>query len=224
MRSKVALTGSGRELTSEPHASHRPVVVDGSRGDVERLSDLPVVKPDEDLELGDTCGALAPYRELAERLIELEDLDLATLEAGNLGERHTSGVLASPRRCAAPCMIHQHASHGASGDTDHVLPVAPGDIVTVGETNERLVNERRRLERVVGSFAAERSGRHAPELLVEELEDSRRRRGQASLITAQSGEKPRDIRGGHIVHGTVEDIKSPAAPAQTPNTPDDLAV
>ena len=54
---------------------------------------------------------------------------------------------------AGPGVINQHAAHHLRGDANEVRPVLPGSLGLIDQTKVRLVDQRSRLQRMVGSFA-----------------------------------------------------------------------
>jgi hypothetical protein len=68
----------------------------------------------------------------------------------------------------APRAVDQKAAHRLGRDGKEMRAVLPANISLIDEAQIRLVNERRRLERVVGAFAPARARRDPAQFPVHE--------------------------------------------------------
>ena len=109
--------------------------------------------------------------EAGEGLVEREDVDRNVL-ARRLHVRQLDALAVAPP-LLGPVMtsvVDQDAPHGQGGGPEEVSPVVPATHVApvhAGQLDECLMDESRRLQRVVGPLAAQVGLREAPQLAVD---------------------------------------------------------
>lgn len=74
--------------------------------------------------------------------------------------------------CTGTCVIHENPSHCLRRDSKELRAVLPVDRVLPHQTHVRLIDERRRLERVVAPLVPEKACRYAPQLVVDERQQA----------------------------------------------------
>ena len=65
-------------------------------------------------------------------------------------------------------VVHQDPPHHLRGDAVEVAAVLPGDAVLAGQAHERLVDQRRRLQRVIHALVPQVAGGAVPQLVVDQ--------------------------------------------------------
>ena len=141
-------------------------------------------------------------RELGERGIE--GLDVDRLEHQRNGrihvvERHARRMAAAFGGMPGPRMFDEDAAHGDGGDAEEVMPALDRRCI-VGQPQERFVDERRRLQRVVAALGPH--GRHGEpaQLAIEHVEE---RCHRVAIAVRGAREQQCDVRRrlGFLGHG-----------------------
>ena len=104
-----------------------------------------------------------------ERVIQREDGHLVRRRyLSRLVDRHALHTAAPLARAATPGVIDQDPAHDLRRDTKEVRSILPIDLPLIDEPQVHLMNERRRLQGVVGPLATKLAGRNATELRIDE--------------------------------------------------------
>jgi hypothetical protein len=91
-------------------------------------------------------------------------------------------------------VIHQDLPHRPHGDAQEVSTILPADMFVVDEFDIGLVNQRRRLEGVVGSLVLHEPGGSPVHLLVDGAKETILRSSIAGVASfAELAENPRDV-------------------------------
>ena len=145
--------------------------MNGRQREVEHLGNLGLVTPTEVVQLDHLSFALVVGPQRLHRVIEVDQ----PLRA-HLGQDRTffqglplaiaAALLAEP----PPGMIHEDLPHGSRRDTIKVDPVAEGEVAT-DEFEIGLVDQRGRVQGVVGAFAVHQAAGHPAQLLVDQREE-----------------------------------------------------
>ena len=108
-------------------------------------------------------------REPIERLVERDEID-RSLAAGHerLVERDALARAAALLRAAGACALDQNLAHRMRRDRAEVRAVLPPSRFVLHETQIRLVDERRGLQRLAGTLAAQITRGKPPQLLVDD--------------------------------------------------------
>lgn len=83
---------------------------------------------------------------------------------------NAQGVSRTFNCVSAPCMVHENAAHHLGGDRQEVRPILPVNPLMVDQPQIGLVNERRRLERVVAPLPAQLACRARPQVSMDQIE------------------------------------------------------
>lgn len=161
------------------------MVLGGLVADPHDLGSLPQREPTEVAQLHDLSLALAERAESAECLVQPEDVDRVQ---SRLGARCDRGQLkpAGPRpRPPRTCMVDQNTPHGARGDRDELPTAALTQTLGTNQAGERLVDQRRRLQRVVFAFTPHLPSGDRPQLRVDKRHESSDRVRVACEVRAQ---------------------------------------
>ena len=135
-------------------------------------------------DLGQVCIDIL---EATERLIQREDWYL--VRSGHVSRfvnRHALQAFASLARAVTPGVIDQNPAHHHRRNTKEVRSIMPIDLPLIDEPQVHLVDERRRLQGVVGPLAAKLARRNATELRIDKWEQLiERTAGAATPIAKQ---------------------------------------
>ena len=144
--------------------------------------------------------------ELAERARQLGDWEVEIQEVDRCGSHRGAAVrqLDAGRARAAlggvprPGMIDEHGAHHVGGDGEEVRPVLPRLAwMLLREAHVGLVHQRRRLQRVVRTLAAQMPRRDAAQLRVDQLHEA----GEGGGVSAGPvPQQPRDLVASRIRH------------------------
>ncbi len=103
-------------------------------------------------------------------------------------------------------MVDQDAPHGLGGHTEEVRPARERDLGLIHQLDVRLVDQRRRVERLVGRAVAQETARQHAELLV----DERRQLVQGPRLTlADAAQQLRDAVHRGRRHAALQSLSSP---------------
>lgn len=149
-----------------------PVAADRPIGDVQRLGDLQVGHADEVAHLHDPHQSGIESRELLQRLVHLQDLDLAGRSpVDDLGvQRQVLGNAASALAGARPCKVDDDRAHGAGAVGEEVIAVAGQQASRGAELQIALVDQRRRVEQGLVRTAADAAAGQPVQFRVQRLE------------------------------------------------------
>src|SRR5215207_6612199 len=181
------------DLPRQPCLRRAPVALDRDDRDAQHLGRLGGREPAEVAELDDARLARVELRQPHERLVQRDQLGRTLLaDDGHLRERHLHGPAAALGAVTVARVVEQDASHDLRGDGEEVRAVLPVHALLVDEPEVRLVDERRRLERVPRVLAPHEVARDAVQLSLDEREEAFERR---PVAVAPCDEQPRDLGG-----------------------------
>ena len=127
-----------------------------------------IVKAAEKTQLDDPALLRVDGRETREHLVQREQIDIGRADKDDrVIER--DGPLAGSAlvgRMGAR-VIHENPAHRLGGDPEKMGPVLPADRTLIDQPDKGLVDERRRLQGVVGALAPQVAGRQPAQLGVD---------------------------------------------------------
>jgi hypothetical protein len=129
--------------------------------------------------------------ESSERAIEIDEVDRARLvRSERVGKRDTHSPTATLLGTMPASVIEEDAAHHVCRDSQKMGAILPRDPILVDQPEVRFVDERCRLERVLGSFAPHQSGCN-PTQIVED--DGCQTISCRSIPFAELDEKPGNV-------------------------------
>ena len=144
----------------QPGSGIGPDAVGSASRDVEHLGRFGLSQPGEIAELDQLARGPIDLLELVERGVEGQQIlarlwrfDLQLVEVTRL-EVHTHQVASVPQPPLAPGILDEDASHRFRRRREEVASLVPLTRLTVArhQSNERFVNQRRRLQSLAGPF------------------------------------------------------------------------
>src|SRR5262245_56500842 len=105
-------------------------------------------------------------------------------------------------------MVNEDSAHRVRGHAEKMCSILPTHMALVDEPKVDLMDERRRLKRVVYALTSKLAGRDAPELVIDERQQLFERSGVASTPV---GQQRRDAPGrGHRRQGATASAPRPS--------------
>jgi hypothetical protein len=137
-------------------------------GDAEHLSGLVEREPAEEPELDDARLPCAQPRQVVERIVQRDEVASRVVGVVQVAiERHLRGATAALGRLDGAGVINEDAPHQLRGERKELRPTFESQPARLAQTHERLVDERRRLQRMVGALATEIRLRNTAQLRVD---------------------------------------------------------
>ena len=117
----------------------------------------------------DQALSFVGFRECRERVVERHQV-LARLGGDDerLVERDFATGPAALLSATCPCVVHEDAPHYLRRDGKKVRPILPADHIGADQPHKRLVDERRRLKRVLGTLSGHATASDPMQLLVDQ--------------------------------------------------------
>lgn len=104
-----------------------------------------------------------------EGIIQIDEARHAGIrDIQRLRQRDPIHVPAALPGTAPPCVVHQDVAHHLRRHGEEVTPVTPAHAALPLETQPGLIDERRRLQRVIGALSAKGAPGHPPQLRLHE--------------------------------------------------------
>ena len=117
-------------------------------------------QPSEEAKLDDAGLTFVELSEFRERLLEVEDAEVAILELGlDLIEKDSLPTATTLRTTARSRVVYENAPHFACSDSQEKAPILPVDLRLPDQSEVCFVDEGRRLQRVGYALAAKPSPR-----------------------------------------------------------------
>lgn len=136
-------------------------------GDFRSLFDREPAEEPHDNEIGQSRVDCA---QLVQRNRQVEELDVEwRCDRDVIRERYFPPSAAALEGCKPPGMVHQDATHQASGDREELDAVLPAYAAEIYETHVGLMDESRRCQRVIAAFGPEAPARDTPKICVHDL-------------------------------------------------------
>ena len=163
--------GFGGELAAEPGSGGAPVALDGRWRHAEDVRRCFNRESAERAKLDDPGQRRVDLFQAPERVIQREDGDLVCRgDVFGFIDGHTALAVAALDRGVTTGVIDQDPAHDLCRDAKKVCPILPVDLALIDEPQVDLVNERRRLQRVVSPLAPKLARGRPAELGVDERE------------------------------------------------------
>ena len=186
----------GVELARQPRFRERPPALDGGRRYAQRFRRLLDGEAAEEPDLNDPGQIRIQHGETSQRLVqdfEVDRLRRGCNQPGIEGDAHL--IAATLGGSASPGALDENLSHGAGGDAEKVRPILPRQMRVLQQAEVDVMHERRGLERLAGTLTPEKAGGQAPQLVV----DQRHQRRKRLLIALTSAVHER----GHSSRGFI---------------------
>jgi len=150
------------ESAKEPRAAERPPSLRSPGRDAQRFGRFGQVQSGEEAELDETRLVWMRGAEGYESLVEIDEVDRALRFEDRCGrvagrvERHTRTFAPPPTQTSASSRpIDENAAHGGCGDGEEVGSIAPIHPALIDKLEIRLMNESRRLQRLIHRLASQ---------------------------------------------------------------------
>ena len=181
-RRRAHVVADSSSFASQARAT-RPVALHGGGRDAHRLGRLLDRQPAEEPQLDDARLARVELGQPGERGVERDHVDraLGRRRLQPLVERDARLAAAALQRVARARPLDQDLPHRVRGDGGEVGAVLPALGAVLEELEVRLVDERRRLQRLARALALQVVRREAPQLGV----DQRHQRLERGLVAAR---------------------------------------
>jgi len=158
------------ELAFEPRSRVRPVAFDCPHGESEVFGDFRAGHTREKSKDDDLGSTRIDRLETCERSLEGEKVfDRHGTRGGRLQEiveLHRLSAAAALVTLLMPAVVDEQPAHRLRAKGEAMGPSLPVDAAIVSQPQPGLVDERRRLKRVIPPLAPEISARHVPQLAV----------------------------------------------------------
>ena len=153
----------------EPGTGTFPLACDGGARDGHRVGHFLLRQATEVSQLHDATLTSVKRRQLAQGFVEHQDVEAGGLRRRNLiveiDAPSCSGALGCP---VFTSVVNENAPHHLRGHRVEVPAVLPGDAVATSESQKRFVNQRRGLQRVIGAFVTQITGRAFAQLVIDQ--------------------------------------------------------
>ena len=185
--------GGAVDLLVQPSPGVGPPAIGGGRGDAQRARGLIDRAAGEKAQLDQLRLRLVLLREFNQRLVDgQQSVVVPTRGEVDVFERLALPVAAAFDAAFAPRVLDEDAPHGLGRRGEKVSAVVPfGGRLGADQTHVRLVNQRRRLERLSRCLRGHARGGEIPQLVVHEREQL----GGGLAVAGRSGvEESRYVR------------------------------
>ncbi len=175
-----------RQPPVQPGARERPLAADGGGGDFQRGRRLVEVETAEVAQLDEPRPPRIDRRQLGERLVERQQVDLARRHAGDvLGEGDALPAAGALGGHALARVVDEHAADEPRGDGEELRAVRPHRALLRLEAQIQLVDDDGGRQRVPRPLAPQLVRRLLAQLVVDERQQLRFRLGVAAAPGAQ---------------------------------------